>query len=55
MGSRGMFVSHWTLGFDLGIEFFITPIWIRLLHLPITLLDEDSLKTIGDKLGHYID
>jgi hypothetical protein len=37
------------------MENFHTLVWIILSHLPIIFWDEDSLKYIGDKLGHYID
>jgi len=36
------------------MEFFSTQ-WIILPHIPIIFWDEDSLKIIRDKLGHYID
>jgi hypothetical protein len=55
MGSKGMFLTHWTLDFDLDMEISISPICLRLPHLPIISWDESSLKSIGDKMGQYID
>jgi len=34
MGSKGMYVSPWTLEFNLEQEIKIAPLWIRLPHLP---------------------
>jgi hypothetical protein len=30
MGSKGMFLSHWTLDFDANIEILVSPVWVRL-------------------------
>jgi hypothetical protein len=35
MGSKGMFLSHWTLDFDTDIDIMTAFVWVRLLHLPI--------------------
>jgi hypothetical protein len=35
MGSKGMFLSHWTLDFDPDMEISVAPVWVRLPHLPI--------------------
>jgi hypothetical protein len=55
MGSKGMFLSHWTLDFDLKYGNLLFPCMGQDSASPIIFWDEATLKTIGDKLGHYID
>jgi hypothetical protein len=54
MGSRGLFLSHWTLTFNPDMEISTTPVWIRLPCLPLLFWGEDCFKSIGNKLGRYI-
>ena len=37
MGSRGLFLAPWTLGFNLEAEITAAPVWVRLPHLPLHL------------------
>jgi hypothetical protein len=55
MGSRGMYLSPWTLDFNPDQEITAAPIWVRLPLLPLIFWDDSSLRAIGNKLGHYID
>jgi hypothetical protein len=55
MGSRGLFLAPWTLGFNPESEITIAPIWVRLPHLPLHLWGPRSLEDIGNKLGHFLD
>jgi hypothetical protein len=54
MGSRGLFISHWTLDFNPEMEISSPTVWIRLPHLPLIFWGVESFKAIGDKVGHYI-
>jgi hypothetical protein len=35
MGSRGLFLSHWTIDFDPNMEISVAHAWVKLLHLPM--------------------
>ena len=54
-GSKEMFLTHWTLGFDLDMEISVYPEWVKLPYLPIIFWDESTLKDIRNKQGHFID
>ena len=54
MGSRGMYLSSWSLDFNLKEDITATLLWVKLSHLPIIFWDESSLKDIGKKLGRFI-
>jgi hypothetical protein len=54
MGSKGLFLSPWTLDFNPNMEISYAPVWIRLSHLPLIFWGEDNFKAIGNKLGRFI-
>jgi hypothetical protein len=54
MGSRGMFMSPWTLAFNLEEEITTAPVWVRLTYLSLVFWDESSPRDIGNKLGRYM-
>ena len=55
MGSRGLFLSPWNLGFNLEADITAPPVWVRLPNLPLHLWGESTLADIGNKLGRYLD
>jgi hypothetical protein len=55
MGSRGMFLSPWSLDFNPEDEISTTPVWVRLPFLPLIFWEENYFRAIGNKLGRYID
>ena len=55
MGSKEMFLTHWTLGFDPDMEISVAPEWVKLPYLPIIFWDESTLKDIRNKQDHFID
>ena len=55
MGSRGLFLAPWTLGFNPEAEITAVPIWVRLLNLPLHLWGKITLTDISNKLGCYLD
>ena len=55
MGSKEMFLTHWTLGFDPDMEIYVAPEWAKPPYLPIIVWDESFLKDIRNKQGHFID
>ena len=55
MGSRGLFLALWTLGFNPQVVITPALIWVRLPHLPLHLWGKISLEDVGNKLGRYLD
>ena len=56
MGPHGLYLNKWTLDFDPTQDILsLVPIWVRLPHLPLHCWNSESLETIGNKLGKYID
>ena len=55
MGSRGLFLAPWSLGFNQEGEITTAPVWVRLPNLPLHLWGKNTLVDIGNKLGHYLD
>jgi hypothetical protein len=55
MGSRGMFLSPWSLDFNPEDEILAAPVWVRLPFLPLIFWEENYFRAIGNKLGRYID
>ena len=56
MGPQGLYLNKWTLDFDSTQDVpSAVPVWIRLPHLPLHYWNSESLETIGNKLGKYID
>jgi hypothetical protein len=47
MGSRGMYLSPWSHEFNPKEEITTTPMWVRLIHLPLVF----GMKYISDILG----
>jgi len=54
MGSKGMYLTLWTLNFNLEEEISSTLVWVKLPHLPLIFWDDVSLKYIGNWLGTFI-
>ena len=55
MGSIGLFLAPWTLGFNPEANTIATQVWKILPHLPLHLWGKISLADIGNKLGCYLD
>lgn len=55
LGSRGLFLAPWILGFNPEEEITVAPVWVRLPHLLLHLWGKNSLEDIGNKLGCYLD
>jgi hypothetical protein len=55
MGSEGMCLSPWNLDFNTEKKITISPMWVRLPHLPLIFWDDNSLIAIGNKLDWFID
>ena len=56
MGPQGLYLNKWTPDFDPTRDVMsVVPIWVRLGHLPLHCWNLESLETIGNKLGKYID
>ena len=55
MGSRGLFLAPWSLGFNPEAEITAAPVWVRLPNLPLHLWGKSTLIDIGNKLGCYLD
>ena len=56
MGPRGLYLNKWTPDFDPTQDVpSVVPVWVRLPHLLLHYWNSESLETIGNKLGKYID
>ena len=56
MGTQGLYLNKWTPDFDPTIDLpKEVPVWVRLPNLPVHCWDFDSLKRIGNEIGHFID
>ena len=56
MGPQGLDLNKWTSDFDPTQDVsYVVPVWVRLPHLPLHCWNLESLETIGNKLGKYID
>ena len=54
-GSVGCFITPWKSDFDpVQALVTITPLWVRLLNLPIDFCCYEALKEIGNTLGKFI-
>lgn len=53
--ATGIYMRPWTMNFVPERETFTSvPIWIRLYSLPLDYWMPESLKVIGNKLGHFL-
>lgn len=51
----GLYMRPWMINFFLERETFtLVPIWVRLYSLPLDYWQPESLKVIGNKLGHFL-
>lgn len=51
----GLYMRPWVMNFVLERETFTSvPVWIRLYSLPLDYWLPESLKAIGNKLGHFL-
>ena len=54
-GRAGCFITPWTFDFDSNhSSITITPVWVKLLNLPMHLWSILSLRAIGNSLGKYL-
>ena len=54
MESRGLFLTPWTLDFNLEAEITTIPVWFKLPYLPLVLCSEVLIREIGNKIGKFI-
>lgn len=56
MGPQGLYLTSWSPDFDPAMDVpKAVPVWVRLPNLPMHCWGGDSLETIGNRLGKYID
>ena len=56
MGPEGIYLNRWTLDFYPTKDVpYTVPVWVSIPHLPLHCWNLESLETIGNKLGKYID
>jgi len=56
MGPQGLYLNRWTPDFDPAMDVpKAVPVWVRLPNLPMHCWSEESLRSIGNGLGKYID
>jgi len=56
MGPQGLYLTRWTPDFDPALDVpKAVPVWVRLPNLPMHCWAEESLRSIGNGLGTYID
>jgi len=56
MGPKGLYLTRWTPDFDPALDVpKAVPVWVRLPNLPVHCWGEDSLRSIGNGLGKFID
>ena len=56
MGPQGLYLNKWSPDFDPTQDVpSAVPVWVRLPHLPLHCWNPNSLQTIGNALGKYID
>jgi hypothetical protein len=52
LGPCGMYLNKWMLNFNPKEDIpIVVPIWVRLLHFPLVLWDDETFEAIGNKLG----
>lgn len=53
--AAGLYICLWMMNFVPERETFTSvPVWIRLYSLPLDYWMSESLKAIGNKLGHFL-
>eukprot|EP00253_Pinus_taeda_P031855 PITA_31855 len=56
MDSKGLYLNHWTLDFNPEMDVLsAVPVWVRLPHLPLHCWGDESVKSIRNAVGKYID
>jgi hypothetical protein len=56
MGSRGMYLNHWTLGFSIENEIpSAVPFSVYRPFFPFHCWNGETMRRIGNTLGQYID
>lgn len=56
MYSRGLYLNRWMPDFDPEMDVpNVVSVWVRLPHLPLHYLGDESLKAIGNTVAKYID
>jgi len=51
----GLYMRPWVMNFAPERETFtLVPVWVRLYSLPLDYWLPESLKDIGNKLGHFL-
>jgi hypothetical protein len=56
MGPQGLYLNKWSPDFDPAQDVpTAVPVWVRLPHLPLHCWSQNSLQSIGNALGRYID
>eukprot|EP00253_Pinus_taeda_P005679 PITA_05679 len=56
MGPQGLYLNKWSPEFDPAQDVpTAVPVWVRLPHLPLHCWSQNSLQSIGNALGRYID
>jgi hypothetical protein len=56
MGARGMYLNKWTPDFSPENDIpSIVPVFFRLPFLPLHCWNDETIKSIGNTLGKYID
>jgi hypothetical protein len=56
MGSRGMYLNSWTPDFSPENDIpNAVPVWVRLPFLPLHCWNNETIRSIGNTLGKYID
>ena len=54
MGSIGLFLAPWTLGFNPKAEIIAALVWVRMPNLPLHLWGKSTLANIDNKLQCYL-
>jgi hypothetical protein len=56
MGARGMYLNKWTPDFSPENDIpSAVPVWVRLPFLPLHCWNDETIRSIGNSLGKYID
>jgi len=56
MGARGLYLNRWTPNFNPKNDIMkVVPVWVHLPFFPLHYWNEETLRSIRNSLGHYID